>query len=78
MDADVMITVAFGLEVFLFALGASVFIVREARKARAEAAAENGRMRVKPAEVHTRPRTPASAVPRVTARAHRAVRGVRS
>jgi hypothetical protein len=38
MDADVMITVAFCLEVFLFGFAAAVFIVREARKGRAETA----------------------------------------
>jgi hypothetical protein len=38
MDADVMITLAFGLEVVLFGLAAAVLISREARKGRAEAA----------------------------------------
>jgi hypothetical protein len=37
MDADVMITVAFCLEVFLFGLAAAVFIAREVRTGRAEA-----------------------------------------
>lgn len=81
MDADVMITVALCLEVFLFALAAGVFTVRGAR---AEAP-ENGRVHVEPAEMDTRPRPPASvnlsaahAVPQVTARARRALRGVRS
>jgi hypothetical protein len=37
MDADVMITVAFCLEVFLFGLAAAVFIAREARTGGAEA-----------------------------------------
>jgi hypothetical protein len=82
MDADVMITVAFCLEVFFFGLGAAVFVTREAREARPEAATENGRERAEPAKIRTRPRTPARAnvraadtVPHVTARA---VRGVRS
>jgi hypothetical protein len=83
MDADVMITVAFCLEVFFFGLGAAIFVAREAaREARPEAGTENGRERAEPAKMRTRPRTPASAsvrvadtVPHVTARA---VRGVRS
>jgi hypothetical protein len=78
MDADVMITVAFCFEAFLFALAGGVFIVHEARRERAEAAAEKGRVRVEPTEVRTQPRTPASTVPCVTARTRRAVRGVRS
>jgi hypothetical protein len=39
MDADVMITIAFALEVVLFALAAAIFVAREARKAGAIAAA---------------------------------------
>jgi hypothetical protein len=38
MDADVMITIAFALEVVLFALAAAIFVAREARKAGAIAA----------------------------------------
>ena len=41
MGADVMITVAFSLEVLLFGLAAAVLIGREARKGRAEAAPAN-------------------------------------
>jgi hypothetical protein len=84
MDADAMITVVFCLEVFLFALAAGVFVAREARKARAKAAAEDGRERVESTKMHTRPRPSASAkvaahaVPLVTARVRRAVRAVRS
>jgi hypothetical protein len=37
MDADVMITVAFCLEVLLFGLAAAELITREARTGRAEA-----------------------------------------
>jgi hypothetical protein len=37
MDADVMITIAFCLEVLLFAFAAGMFALREMRKARAEA-----------------------------------------
>jgi hypothetical protein len=67
MDADVMITIAFFLEVFLFALAGAVFIAREARKARhAEPA---------PATATVSAETTAS---RATARAHRAARGVHS
>ena len=78
MNADVMITVAFCFEVVLFALAGGVLIVREARKERAEAAAEKGLVPVEPGEVRVRPRTPASTVPRVSALARRAVRGVPS
>jgi hypothetical protein len=70
MDADVMITAAFCLEVFLFGLASGVFVAHEARKARPEAATD------------TRPRPSAIAnvraadpEPLVTARA---VRGGRS
>jgi hypothetical protein len=66
MDADVMITLAFGLEVVLFGLAATVLIAREARKGRAEAA---------PASAN------ASACKqgrRLTARARPPVRGMRS
>jgi hypothetical protein len=42
MDADVMITIAFTLEVFLFALVAGVVIARRAHKATREAAGEDG------------------------------------
>jgi hypothetical protein len=66
MDADVMITVAFCLEVFLFGLAAAVFIAREARTGRAE---------VGPASANV---SAAKTGPRVTARAHRTVRGVHS
>jgi hypothetical protein len=43
MDADVVITVAFCLEVLLFALAAGVFVAHEARAIRTEGVAENGR-----------------------------------
>jgi hypothetical protein len=84
MDADVMITIAFCLEVFLFALAAGLFVAHEVRKSRSEAAAETGRERLKPAAMRTRPRpsasanlTAADAAPPVTARAGRAVRVLR-
>jgi hypothetical protein len=84
MDPDVMITIAFSLEVFLFALATGLFVAHEARKTRAEAAAEKRRDRLEPAEIRTRPRPPSSANLRascteqpVTPRARRAVRGVR-
>jgi hypothetical protein len=35
MDADVFITIAFGLEVAVFATAGGIFIAREARKAAA-------------------------------------------
>lgn len=85
MDADVMITIAFCLEVFLFALAVGLFVAHEARENRSEAAAENGRERIERAEMRIRPRPSASAklsaadgARPVTARAGRAVRGLRS
>jgi hypothetical protein len=84
MDADVVITIAFCLEVFLFGLATALFVAREARKARAEAAAEKGRDRPESAEMRSRPRRPARAnlrasctEPPVTPRARGAARGVR-
>jgi hypothetical protein len=74
MDADVMITIAFCLEVFLFALAGGLFVTREIRKGRSQAGAE----------IHAAPRPIARANPiaaagtrAVTERAARAVRGVR-
>ncbi len=85
MDADVMITIAFCFEVFLFALAAGLFVAHEARKSRSEAAAEKGRERLEPAEMRSRPGRSASAnlsavasARPVTARAGRAVRDLRS
>jgi hypothetical protein len=85
MDADVMITIAFCLEVFLFALAGGLFVAHEVRKSRSEAAAEAGRERLDRTEMRTRPRPSASAnrsaadaVQPVTARAGRAARGLRS
>jgi hypothetical protein len=66
LDADVMITVAFSLEVFLLGLAAAVFIAREARTGRAEAGPASANVNA------------AKTGPRVNARAHRAVRGVHS
>jgi hypothetical protein len=66
MEADVMSTVGFWLEVLLFGLAAAVFIAREARTGRAEAG---------PASANV---SAAKTGLRVTARAHRAVRGVHS
>jgi hypothetical protein len=42
MDADVMITVAFCLEVFLFAFAAALFVAHEVRKIRLQATADVG------------------------------------
>jgi hypothetical protein len=85
MDADAMITIAFCLEVFLFALATGLFVAHEARKARLEAAAENGRERLEPAGTGAPPRPRASAnlnaadgTRPVPARARRAARGLRS
>ena len=53
MDADVMITIAFCLEVFLFALAGGLFVAHEVSKSRSRAAVEtrsaSGRGRSQPA-----------------------------
>jgi hypothetical protein len=49
MDADVMITMAFSFEVFLFALAAGPYIVHEVRKSRSEVVVETGREGLDPA-----------------------------
>jgi hypothetical protein len=84
MDADVMITIAFGLEVFLCALAGGLLVAHEVRKSRSEAAVETGRERLEPAAMRTRPRPSASgnlntadAAQPVTVRAGRAVPGRR-
>jgi hypothetical protein len=84
MDADVMITIAFCFEVFLFALAGGLFVAHKVRKSRSEAAAEKGHERLEPAEMCARPRRSASTnlsaadrARQVTARADRAVRGLR-
>jgi hypothetical protein len=85
MDADVMITIAFCLEVFLFALAGGLLVAHEVGKSRSEAAAEAGRARLGRADVRTRRRPSAprkvsgarGAEP-VTTREGRAVRGLRS
>jgi hypothetical protein len=85
MDADVMITIAFCLEVFLFALVGGLFVAHEVRKSRSEAAAEAGRTRFERAKMRTQPRPSArgkvsgarGAEP-VTMREGRAVRGLPS
>jgi hypothetical protein len=66
MDPDVMITAAFCLEVFLFALVAAVVIAREARKDRAEAGPASANL------------CGAKAGRRVTTRARRMARGSHS
>jgi hypothetical protein len=75
MDADVMITIAFCLEVFLFALAGTVFVARELRRSRSQATAENhpGRTPIASAKPIAADGTRA-----VTARARRAVRGLRA
>jgi hypothetical protein len=42
MDADVMITIAFCLEVFLFGLAGALFVAHEVRKSRLQATADGG------------------------------------
>jgi hypothetical protein len=60
MDADVMITMAFSFEVFLFALAAGPYIVHEVRKSRSEAAIETRRERLDLARICPQPRPSAS------------------
>jgi hypothetical protein len=84
MDAEVMIMIAFCLEVFLFALAGGLFVTHEVRKSRSEAAVETGREHLEPAAMPTRP-TPstgtnlstADAAQPVTVRAGRAGPGRR-
>jgi len=84
MDAEVMIMIAFCLEVFLFALAGGLFVAHAVRKSRSEAAVETAREDLEPAAMRTRP-TPstganlstADAAQPVTARAGRAVPGRR-
>jgi hypothetical protein len=75
MDADVMITIALCLAVFLFALAGGLFVAREVRKSRSQATAE----------IHPGPKPIASANPiaadgtrAVTARERRGRRGLRA
>jgi hypothetical protein len=56
MDADVMITIAFCLEVFLFALAGGLLVAHEVGKSRSEATVEAGRARLERAKMRTRPR----------------------
>jgi hypothetical protein len=57
MDPDVFITIAFGFEVFLFAVAAAFYVAHEARKAHAgEAVAERDRRTPKKAHLKTRRR----------------------
>ena len=57
MDADVMITIALCVEVFVFALVGGVFIAHEVRRSRSEAAAAaKGHERLEPETALTHPR----------------------
>ena len=85
MDADVMITIAFCLEVLLFALAGALFVAHEVRKSRSEAAVEPGRERLEPAAMRTPPGPSPSAnvsagkaAQPVTAHAGRTVRDLRA
>lgn len=87
MDADVMITIVFTLEVFLFALVPGLVIAHRAHKAKQEAAAKRGSEHSEaPAEATGLPAPPATANELVAAdaselaggRAPCAVRGVGS
>jgi hypothetical protein len=83
MDADAMITIAFTLEAFLFALVAGAIFVRHAHKVTREAAGEGG---TRGSEAIAPPRPPvteneltaADASELVGGRALRALPGVRS
>jgi hypothetical protein len=84
MDADVMITIAFCLEVFLLALAGGLFVAGEVRKSRSDAAVKTERERLEPATMRTllRPSpsanlSTAEAAQPVTVRAGRAVPGLR-
>jgi hypothetical protein len=84
MDADVMITIVFCLEVFLFALAGGLFVAHEVGKSRSRAAVETGRERLEPAATRTHPMGSASAnesaaeaAQPVTARTGRPVPGLR-
>jgi hypothetical protein len=85
MDADVMITIAFTLEVFLFALTAGMVVARRAHKATREAAGER-RTDPRESEAIAPPRPPesrneltaADASELVGRRAQHALPGVRS
>jgi hypothetical protein len=61
MDADVMITIAFCLEVLLFALAGGLFVAHEVGKTRSRGAVETGRERLELAATRTRPIGSASA-----------------
>jgi hypothetical protein len=84
MDADVMITIAFTLEVFLFALVAGVVIVRRAHKATREAPRDRGTEPREPKTIGPKPpataneRTAADASELMGGPAPRAPLGVRS
>ena len=84
MDADVMITIVFCLEVFLFALAGGLLVAHEVGKSRSQAAAEAGSARLERAKMRRRPRPSARAVSGargaepVTPREGGAVRGLRS
>jgi hypothetical protein len=85
MNADVMITIVFVAEVFLFALVAGVLIARHVGQAKREAVGERG-TEPRETEAIRRPRPPATANELTAAdsselvgsRAHRALRRVRS
>jgi hypothetical protein len=61
MDPDLVITIAFCAEVFLFVLVTGVFVVHEVRQSRSEATAERTRARLERAEAGTWPRPSADA-----------------
>jgi hypothetical protein len=78
VDPDLAITIAFCVEVFLFALVTGVFIAHEVRKSRSEAAAKGARALPPHAETGTRPRSSADPERPVRPREGRAIQGQRS
>jgi hypothetical protein len=76
MDPDVMITLAFGLEVFFVGLAAGVFLARVARTSRRACRAHEDVHRADSERKRERQRRIRR--PCVTAPARRAVRGVRA
>jgi hypothetical protein len=75
MDADVMITIAFCLEVFLFGLAGALFVAHEVRKSRSQATADVG---TKPRPIASPDASGDDGTRAVAAPACGAVRGLRA
>jgi hypothetical protein len=74
MDADVMITIAFCLEVFLFGLAGALFVAHEVRKSRLQATADGG---IKPRPIASTAPSADDGMRAVAAPVCGAVRGLR-